>query len=140
MKIRFICVFLMWTTFMQAADIESTIRALVEEDIAAIKGHCASMKDSKVFNYVMREINKKKVAIPGFDDDQHHFYEVQQLITDTTNYNEVYKTLCNNGAVQSDMFNSLIIDNYVITAYTPLREQALNVIVYQLQTIVNYQQ
>jgi hypothetical protein len=120
-----------------ADDVAATLRMLVEEDIVAIKGKCGSLNDSKVFSYVMREISKKKVAIPDFAD--RHDFELQNLITDTTNYNENYKTLCSN-AVQSDIFSSLITDGVVITAYTPLREQALNVVIPQLEAIVAYQQ
>lgn len=121
-----------------ADDVVSSITLLLEEDIVAIKGRCQSMRDSKVFTYVMREINKKKAAIPGFAD--RHDFEIQQLTTDTMNYNETYKTLCDNGGIQSDIFNSLITDGVVISPYPTLREQALNGIVYQLQTLLEYQQ
>ncbi|MFI5332532.1 MAG: hypothetical protein ACHQVS_00350 [Candidatus Babeliales bacterium] len=139
MNRRYIYVLMLTIVFVACADdVVSAITLLVEEDIIAIKGHCGSMRDSKVFTYVMREINKKIAAIPGFAD--RHDFELQQLITDTTNYNETYKTLCDNGGIQSDIFNSLITDGVVISPYPTLREQALNAIVYQLQTLLEYQQ
>lgn len=123
---------------VRADDVASHMRMLVEEDIIAIKGHCGSISDSKVFTYVMHEITRKKSTIPGFAD--RHDFELQNLITDATNYNETYKTLCANGGMQSDMFYSLITDGVVISPYPQLREQALNSVVEELETILNYQQ
>lgn len=140
MKQLFIYAFLMISPscLLCAQDTASRIRMLVEEDIIAIKGHCGSINDSKVFTYVMHEITLKKAAIPGFAD--RHDFELQHLITDVTNYNEIYKTLCANGGVQSDIFTSLITDGVVISPYPQLREQALNIVVQELETIRNYQQ
>lgn len=118
-------------------DVASTIALLLEEDIINIKGRCGLIGPSKVYAYAMREIAIKKVAIPGFEEN--HLFELQQLTTDATNYNEIYKTLCDN-AVQSDIYSSLITDGVVITPYTPLREQALNVVIPELETIRAYQQ